>query len=117
MSDSRHSFDSGALCPDCRDVMFYCKCSMGDEYEATSCGAFDIYSNELAAKWVPEGRRLEGSDEILRAILEKLSGKVTSIGRRERLWMDQREPLAVAYIAKELGFQLGDGAPSLRDLV
>ena len=117
MADSKHSFDSGALCSDCKDVMFYCKCSMGEEYEATICGAFDVYSNESAAQWVPEGRRLEGSEEILGPILERLSGKVIRIGRRDRVWMDQREPLAVAYIAKELGLKLGDGAPSLRDLV
>lgn len=103
--------DRGQLCPECRDVVFYCKCWMGREREVSRCASFEIRHEDELAVWNSSLRRLEGSSGILDLIRTHLTGEDVFICDVGTVWMDEREPIAVAIVAEQLEFVLGKDAP------
>lgn len=104
--------DRGQLCTECRDVIMYCKCWMGKEREVSHSESFEIWLGNETALWNSLRRRLEGSFDIVDSIRQHLTGEEQFICDVGKVWMDEREPIAVAMIAEQLGFQLGEDAPN-----
>ena len=61
--------------------------------------------------WNPRNRLLSGNERMIAAIKSELSGSQETICDVGTLWMEEREPIAVAFIAETLGYELGEGAP------
>jgi hypothetical protein len=99
------------ICETCRDWVFYCKCWIGEDRELTDSGEFTITDEKLLATWSPSNRLLSGDQELIDKILAELSGTKETICDVGVIWMEQREPIAVALAAEHLGFQLSGDVP------
>jgi hypothetical protein len=103
---------SDEICQTCRDWVFYCKCWIGEDRKRNDSGEFTITNGELVATWSPENRLLSGDQELIDKILVELSGTRETICDVGLLWMEEREPIAVALTAERLGFSLAGDVPS-----
>ena len=65
-----------------------------------------------------KNRMLSGNQVMIDEILAELSGEKETICDVGTIWMEQREPVAVAFVAENLGFKLTGNVPDwgfLRD--
>ncbi len=100
-----------SICQVCRDAVLYCKCWISEDRELTDSGEFTITDGKLVAIWNPSNRLLSGDQELIDKILAELSGTKETICDVGVLWMEQREPVAVALTAERLGFNLSGDVP------
>jgi len=98
-------------CENCRDWVFYCKCWIGEDRELNDSDEFTITYGQLSATWNPSNRLLTGDQEIIDKILAELSGNQETICDVGVLCMEQREPVAVAFVSDSLGFKLSGDVP------
>jgi hypothetical protein len=84
---------------------------MGTEHEVSRSDSFQITHGDLTAQWDSKSLKLEGSETIKAAIRQLLTGEKRSFQDGATVWMDEREPLAITLIAKQLGYVLGHGSP------
>jgi len=108
----------GRICAQCRDVVFYCTCFFGEDRELSDSGEFTIASGQDKVTWSPKNRMLVGNQVMIDEILAELSGEKETICDVGTIWMEQREPVAVAFVAENLGFRLTGNVPDwgfLRD--
>ena len=84
---------------------------MGRDRELSSSHSFQIHSGNSVAFWDSSTRRLEGSSNLISSIKQLLNCEEQTICDVGNIWMDEREPIAVAIIAGQLGYELGKGAP------
>ena len=99
------------ICDDCLDVVLYCKGWIGEDRELNDSGEFTITDGELSATWSPTDRHLSGDQELIDRILAELSGNKETVCDVGVLWMEQREPVAVAFVSDSLGFKLSGDVP------
>ena len=99
------------ICENCRDWVFYCKCWIGEDRELHDSGEFTITDGKLSATWNPSNRLLSGDQELIDKILAELSGNQETICDVGVLWMEERDPLAVAFVSDCLGFKLSGDVP------
>lgn len=102
---------SGTICTKCLDVVFYCTCFMGEDRALSNSGEFTITSGKSKVTWSPTNRMLSGNQKMIDEILSELSGEKETICDVGTLWMEQREPVAVAFVAENLGFELSGDVP------
>ena len=103
---------SGTICSNCRDVVFYCTCHMGEDRELSNSGEFTITSGRNKVTWSPTNRILSGNQKMIDEILAQLSGEKENICDVGTLWMEEREPTAVAFVAETLGYCLSGDVPT-----
>jgi len=101
----------GRICEQCRDVVFYCTCFIGKDRELSDSGQFQISDGKAHVLWSPVTRTLSGDKEIKAKILGELSGNEETICDVGTLWMEEREPIAVAFVAELLGYDLSGHVP------
>ena len=99
------------ICENCRDWFFYCTCYVGPDREFNDSGEFKIIDGTDEVTWNPRNRLLSGNERVIAAIKAELSDSQETICDVGTLWMEEREPVAVAFVAETLGYELGDGAP------
>jgi len=99
------------ICENCRDAVMYCTCYIGEDRDLSDSGEFQILSPTGVATWSPSNRMLTGDRETIDAILTQLSDRKETICDVGTLWMEQREPIAVAFTAENLGFELSGDVP------
>ena len=84
---------------------------MGEDRELNDSGEFKIFDGKDEVVWNPSNRLLSGNQRMIDAIRAELTDDKQTICDVGVLWMEEREPVAVAFIAESLGYELGDGAP------
>lgn len=84
---------------------------MSEDRELSTSGEFTIHNGGEVATWNPATRHLSGDSFIISAILNKLSINKEAICDVGPLWMEQREPVAVAFVADSLGYELRGDVP------
>lgn len=94
------------ICVRCLDAVIYCTCYLGEDRELTSSGEFRITDGKDELVWNPSNRMLSGNERLKKAILAELSDQKETIYDVGTLWMEQREPMAVAFVADRLGYVL-----------
>lgn len=99
------------ICENCRDWVFYCTCYKGPDRELNDSGEFKIIDGTDEVVWNPSNRLLSGNERMIAAIKAELSDNQETICDVGTLWMEEREPIAVAFVAENLGYELGEGAP------
>ena len=99
------------ICDNCRDAVMYCTCYVGEDRDLSDSGEFQILSPTGLATWNPSNRMLTGDQVTIDAILDQLSDRKETICDVGTLWMEQREPIAVAFTAEGLGFELSGDVP------
>lgn len=99
------------ICERCLDAVIYCTCYMGEDRELTSSGEFRIIDGKDELIWNPSNRMLSGNERMKRMILAELSDQKETICDVGTLWMEEREPLAVAFTADCLGYELRGDYP------
>ena len=99
------------ICEKCRDVVMYCTCYIGEDRDLSDSGEFQILSPAGVATWNPSNRMLTGDQITIDAILAQLSDRKETICDVGTPWMEQREPIAVAFTAEVLGFELSGDVP------
>ena len=102
---------SDRICENCRDAVMYCTCYMGEDRELNNSGEFKIFDGTDEVVWSPSNRFLSGNQRMIDAIRAELTDEKQTICDVGVLWMEEREPVAVAFIAESLGYELGEGAP------
>ena len=103
--------DEYRKCSVCLDYVFYCTCWIPPEVEFNESETFELTRGGETLRWNSSTRRLEGPRRLIESILSELDGSKQTICDVGVLWMEEREPVAVAYIAEGLGFALGSSAP------
>ena len=89
----------------------YCTCYIGEDRELSDSGEFQVLSPTGMATWSPSNRMLTGDQVTIDAILAQLSDRKETICDVGTLWMEQREPITVAFTAEGLGFELSGDVP------
>ena len=84
---------------------------MGEDRELNDSGEFKIFDGKYEVVWNPSNRLLSGNQRMIDAIRAELTDDKQTICDVGVLWMEEREPVAVALIAEGLGYELGEGAP------
>ena len=102
---------SHRICENCRDVVMYCVCYMGEDRELNDSAEFKISDGSDEVTWNPSNRLLSGHQRMIDAIRAEFTDDKQTICDVGVLWMEEREPIAVALIAESLGYKLGEGAP------
>ena len=84
---------------------------MGEDRELNDSGEFKIFDGKDEVVWNPSNRLLSGNQRMIDAIRGELTDEKQTICDVGVLWMEEREPVAVAFIAESLGYELSEGAP------
>ena len=99
------------ICSNCRDVVMYCECWIPKDKHFSDSGNFTLGDGERKILWNSETRQLEGDQELIEQIRSKLNGRQETICDVGTIWMDEREPIAVTFLASSIGLEFGPDAP------
>lgn len=99
------------ICSNCRDVVMYCECWIPKDKHFSDSGNFTLGDGERKILWNSETRQLEGDQELIKQIRSKLNGRQETICDVGTIWMDEREPIAVTFLASNIGLEFGPDAP------
>ena len=99
------------VCSNCRDVVMYCECWIPKDKHFSDSGTFTLGDGERKVLWDSSTRQLEGDQELIEQIRSKLTGKQETIMDVGTIWMDEREPIAVTFVASNIGLEFGPDAP------
>ena len=99
------------ICSNCRDVVMYCECWIPKDKHFSDSGNFTLGDGQRKILWNSETRQLEGDQELIEQIRSKLNGRQETICDVGTIWMDEREPIAVTFLASSIGLEFGPDAP------
>lgn len=89
----------------------YCECWIPKDKHFSDSGNFTLGDGERKILWNSETRQLEGDQELIKQIRSKLNGRQETICDVGTIWMDEREPIAVTFLASNIGLEFGPDAP------
>jgi len=89
----------------------YCECWIPKDKHFSDSGNFTLGDGQRKILWNSETRQLEGDQELIEQIRSKLNGRQETICDVGTIWMDEREPIAVTFLASSIGLEFGPDAP------
>ena len=90
------------ICSNCRDVVMYCECWIPKDKHFSDSRNFTLGDGQRKILWNSETRQLEGDQELIEQIRSKLNGRQETICDVGTIWMDEREPIAVTFLASSI---------------